>query len=230
MHLSNPQHVFLSNPTRFNLEDVWRRRNPSAREYSWNRGNKQSRIDFWLISESLDTSAQVEHLNPSWSDHRAIKLSISCKNVSKGPGLWKMNCETIKSELFKKTFLNFWQVYRNEKNKYRDIQTWWDIGNITIQQIASEVSRLISNDRKEAEKQLSEQQKSPMNNNTNNRKPIENTKPSEENHKAHNKVEETRLSDVLKNKLDDNKLCSFFMADIKHFQILIENQTRQGQA
>ena len=38
----------------FDLEDIWRRRNPDKKSFTWEGRGKQSRIDYWLISNSLD--------------------------------------------------------------------------------------------------------------------------------------------------------------------------------
>ena len=79
----------------WHLQDTWRRRNPDLFDYSWKKNKKQSRIDFWLISSSLDNFANVEHLHPNWSDHRAVALTLQKKNYEKGNGMWKMNSEVI---------------------------------------------------------------------------------------------------------------------------------------
>ena len=45
------------------LQDIWRRRFPQNQIFSWSRGEKSSRIDFWLISESLDSQVdKIEYL------------------------------------------------------------------------------------------------------------------------------------------------------------------------
>ena len=41
---------------RFNLVDIWREKNPNSRLYTWSNksGSRQSRLDYWLISDSLN--------------------------------------------------------------------------------------------------------------------------------------------------------------------------------
>ena len=46
------------------LEDIWRRRYPEKQVFSWNRTNKASRIDYWLISESLDSQVDKTEYIP----------------------------------------------------------------------------------------------------------------------------------------------------------------------
>ena len=46
----------------FELEDVWRRRNPDKLSYTWEGRGKSSRIDYWIISKSIDGQTdQVMH-------------------------------------------------------------------------------------------------------------------------------------------------------------------------
>ena len=124
--------------------------------YHIRKNEKQSRIDFWLISSSLDNFANVEHLNPNWSDHRAVALTLQKKNYEKGNGMWKMNSEVIKSRLFREAFTIFWHNWQNCKTQYRDIQTWWDLGKIKIKQMTQDIAGLIAKDNREAEHHLND--------------------------------------------------------------------------
>ena len=45
----------------FDLEDIWRRRNPDVKQFSWEGRGKKSRIDYFLVSKSLD--GQIEMYN-----------------------------------------------------------------------------------------------------------------------------------------------------------------------
>ena len=46
------------------LEDVWRRRHPKQRRYTYFKTNSRSasRIDMWLLSKSLDSSVTKDHI------------------------------------------------------------------------------------------------------------------------------------------------------------------------
>ena len=56
--------------TNYDLEDVWRRRFPDRFQFSWNRGDKYSRIDYWLVSKSLDSQIEdVKYMPCVFSDH-----------------------------------------------------------------------------------------------------------------------------------------------------------------
>lgn len=99
-----------------NLVDVWRRRFPYKRAYSWQRGNKASRIDYWLVSTCLDS--QIEHVGYrqcAMSDHKLVELTMRTSDTPHGCGIWKMNIQVIQSKLFKDCFTNFWKKIANEK-------------------------------------------------------------------------------------------------------------------
>ena len=76
------------------LEDVWRRRNPSASRYSYFKANSKiaSRIDYWLISTALDSSIlNVSTKAAIYTDHSAIILRIKTSTCELGKGYWKLS-------------------------------------------------------------------------------------------------------------------------------------------
>ena len=97
------------------LHDVWRIKNPTERSFTWSQPEPLvlSRLDYWLISNSIsDNVCEVDIIPSIKTDHSAIKIEF--KDVGdgvKGPGLWKLNCSLLRDE-----------VYVNEIN--RMIPTW----------------------------------------------------------------------------------------------------------
>ena len=121
----------------FSLEDVFRRRWPDKKCFSWRCGNKASRLDYWLISESLDNQTDcIEYLPCSFSDHGFVKLKFRITETPHGRGVWKMNSRTIESKLFRDTFTSWWTNWKTKRGEYSNIQTWWDIGKKKIKEIA----------------------------------------------------------------------------------------------
>ena len=117
------------------LEDIYRRRYPDERSFSWSRGNKSSRLDYWLISKSLDCQVdQVQYLSCPFSDHRLASLKLSLSQLKHGPGTWKMNASVIDSDIFVKSFTSMWKDWQNQKNNY-NIYTWWDLGKKKIKEL-----------------------------------------------------------------------------------------------
>ena len=135
-----------------NLEDIWRRRNPEKASYTWNggliRANK-SRIDYWLISKS--NNAKVNDANiidPPFSDHSLIDLTIKSSNNDRGPGVWMMNVEVLKSPIFDLCFRETWKRAIETKPEYTDYRIWWDKLKRDIKELAIWVSRENSYSRK----------------------------------------------------------------------------------
>ena len=62
---------------------------------------KQSRLDFYLISEALLSGLKTCTIEPSYrSDHSIVSLSIDFNNFKKGKGLWKFNNSLLYDEKY----------------------------------------------------------------------------------------------------------------------------------
>jgi exonuclease III len=136
---------------KFDLEDICRRRFPTKRMFSWSRGTKASRIDYWLISKSLDN--QVDRCNYKicpLSDHEPVEMTFRTTETKCGKGIWKINVDVLTSELFQKSFKSFWSHWQNKKNDYKDLGKWWDLGKKKIKELAISISKVISKKRHES--------------------------------------------------------------------------------
>lgn len=76
--------------------DVWRVRNPASKKYTWHkdsRASKASRIDFFLISNSLIANVTECDITSSFglSDHSAVSLVLTQNTSPRGMGYWKFN-------------------------------------------------------------------------------------------------------------------------------------------
>ena len=67
----------------------------------------------------------------------AVILQI-IKKETKRPGVWKLNTSILKHENFQKTFTEFWKEWQNQKNKYLNINDWWESGKLYFKQLAIE--------------------------------------------------------------------------------------------
>ena len=66
--------------TKYNLNDVWRVKNPNTPRYSWRQNHPlvQCRLDYWLLSDSLFDNVTDTSIIPSIkSDHSAITLDFN---------------------------------------------------------------------------------------------------------------------------------------------------------
>ena len=100
-HVNNPQaaQALKNQIQNYNLKDIWRELHPDARIFTWQKynENKQSRLDFFLISPSLLPFVQKAEIIPGFrSDHSGIELEIDFSRFTRGRGFWKFNSSLIK--------------------------------------------------------------------------------------------------------------------------------------
>ncbi len=120
------------------LEDIWRRRNPTKRIYTFVGGTSHSRIDYWLISKGLDSQVKnAEILNNPLTDkdHRAISLEIFTKLIDRGEGIWKMNLKVIENDIFREAFETFWRSWKLKIQDYDNKLIWWDLTKHKIKEL-----------------------------------------------------------------------------------------------
>ena len=61
-----------------------------------------------------------------FSEHSAVNIKLRTTDIEYAKGLWKMNINIINSELFRTTFRNIWNKWKEQKQHY-DTNIWWDI-------------------------------------------------------------------------------------------------------
>jgi len=78
---------------KFNLIDIWRVKF-SHKTFTWGNKSGQSRIDFWLLSESFNKdNVEVDIISTPLTDHKAIsiKIKFSDSNCFMNGSYWKLN-------------------------------------------------------------------------------------------------------------------------------------------
>ena len=101
LHLNNPlaRQELLDQMPIYNLVDIWRNLHPDEKKYTWRKfnQNKQSRLDFFLISSSLLPFVKKAEIIPGFcSDHSSITLEIDFSQFKRGKGFWKFNSSLLK--------------------------------------------------------------------------------------------------------------------------------------
>ena len=94
----NPSSSYLLK--KHNLIDIWRKTNPSKRQYTWFRTNpsKAARLDYFIISPALlDIYAESSIFFKYRSDHCKISLYLHLDKNLKGKGIWKLNSDLLKN-------------------------------------------------------------------------------------------------------------------------------------
>ncbi|GFO41731.1 tyrosyl-DNA phosphodiesterase 2 [Plakobranchus ocellatus] len=89
LHINNPRarqamHKLITN---LNLIDAWRDENPESKKYTWrrllsNKSVQKGRLDFFLISESLQAYVVKPTIELGYrSDHSSITLSLKLSDT-----------------------------------------------------------------------------------------------------------------------------------------------------
>ena len=83
-----------------NFVDVWRVRNPEAKQFTWHRGAQMSRLDYLLMPNELQTMIQDIRYKPGFrSDHSIMEVILTQEPRDKiGPGFWKFNNIWLRDE------------------------------------------------------------------------------------------------------------------------------------
>ena len=71
---------------------------PNSRQYTWRQHSplKQSRIDYFLISEDLFSLIKDTDIKPGYrTDHSAISFTFSVSLAKRGRGYWKFNAQLL---------------------------------------------------------------------------------------------------------------------------------------
>ena len=106
--------------TQFDLCDIWRVRNPQTKRYTY-RTKKllyQSRLDYWMISNSIqDIITVTDIISSLYSDHSAIILGAKLlKNDNRGKGYWKFNSSLLKQRSLYDFSMTLYGTFKDETN------------------------------------------------------------------------------------------------------------------
>ena len=96
MRVNNPKarENVLTMCNELDLTDPWRIQNPDTRRYTWRQhdSNKQSRLDFFLISSEINSNITSCDIKPGYrTDHSLIDIQFDLNKMERGNGYWKLN-------------------------------------------------------------------------------------------------------------------------------------------
>ena len=82
--------------------DAWRVQNENKKKFTWRRLNpdkKQSRLDFFLVSENAFQYVHESSIVPGYrTDHSGILIKIKLQDNERGKGYWKFNNSLLKDK------------------------------------------------------------------------------------------------------------------------------------
>jgi exonuclease III len=156
----------LSIMKEFHLKDIWRSKNPDTMKYTWKRTNpilQQSRIDMFLISESLEFNVNYVDIELSFmSDHTLIALSIiHTLETKRGPGYWKLNNDLVKNSeyctMIESILDNQDTVSKSEDSVSDSVK--WDVLKMILRRETITFSKKRATERKKNEEALTNELK-----------------------------------------------------------------------
>ena len=72
-----------------------------------------------------------------------MNVIIDLNEITRGPGLWKMNAQHLLNPKFKDRFTDLWTKWQSKKHDY-DIKRWWDLGKRHIKSFAISFAKEMS--------------------------------------------------------------------------------------
>lgn len=142
----------------FDLIDIWRVCNPFLRQYTW-RQNKpliQSRLDYWLISDSMQDLVNSVKIKPAIkTDHSAIFLHLDKSNDSPhGPSYWKFNDSLCNDQDYYNLIEDNYPKWLEKYNTMDDYRILWELIKFELRSITQNYSKKKARDRNKTGKVL----------------------------------------------------------------------------
>ncbi len=127
-----------------NLCDVWRVKHPDQKAFTWRQRRPEihSRLDVWLISDSLQDFVTEVDIRPSIrSDHSAILLKLDSFKIAKGSGYWKLNNSFIDEYDYIQLIINNFHEWNVEVNDINDNRIKWEYIKYKIRMVSIEYGK-----------------------------------------------------------------------------------------
>lgn len=142
---------------RLGLIDIWRRKNPNQIMYTWSNKDqsKQSRIDYFLISDTLEDSVQSVSIEPSvLTDHKGITIDINEHGSSKfktNRGYWKLNKTLLENETFNLKVIEIIDRYWAQAKVMNTFGKYWELTKYEIRNLAISIGKTLASAKRQKE-------------------------------------------------------------------------------
>ena len=142
----------------FDLVDIWRIRNPKKQKFTWRQKKPpiQCRLDFWLLSDSLQNSIKVCDMTPlAFTDHSEIFITLkSSDEERRGPSYWTLNTSLLEDSKYIEMIKDKWETWVEEFSLFHeDKRKLWEALKYRIRQNSMKFSKAKA---KEARRDLQE--------------------------------------------------------------------------
>ena len=141
------------------INNIYRKLHPNTKAFTYESKSLKlkSRIDYFLVSNTIAANAKRAEIRPSFApDHKAIFLSFEIQGEFKrGPGSWKFNNKLLEDQNYN-NFIN--SSYPKILDKYKDVKSkklLWEMIKMEVRSktIQYSKSRRLNSKRKEIELQ-----------------------------------------------------------------------------
>ena len=143
------------------LQDVWRYQHPDQAQFTWHDKalKVQCRLDYWLVYKQLSHIViNTEMKSSILTDHSAITLTLQSKGYAqRGPRFWKFNNSLLDDHNFVDQLNNMIPAYKNKYNYLIDKGLYWDMIKMEMRGFCVQYSKRKNRERRNIEKDLSEQ-------------------------------------------------------------------------
>ena len=141
--LTKDKLAFKSLRTEFNLIDFFRKQNKTEKIFTFKNQRGATRIDRIYISEKLIPFIKENLYLPTIrTDHVMMPfIAIKCiKKIKWGNGFYKLNNEILKNDWTKDEIYNIWQIHKQTKSHFPNLNTWWETGKLLVKECLKNVS------------------------------------------------------------------------------------------
>ena len=124
----------------FNLDDVWKLRNPTCKKFSWRRTKPVTmrRLDIFLASDIMELYISAcGFYGPVQSDHSPIFIKISPLQETRGPSYWTFNSSLVNDPTYvgkRKEIIN--EVAMNITSQSEDYTIGWEFLKYMVRQFS----------------------------------------------------------------------------------------------
>ena len=104
---------------RYRLEDIWRKKNPNEKQFTFKQKNPivHTRLDYWFISSNLQKNVySCDILTSITPDHSGLKLQLRdmSDNFVFGKSYWKFNNSLCEDKIFVETMFEKIRAFKEE--------------------------------------------------------------------------------------------------------------------
>jgi len=121
----------------FSLTDIWRKHNLHSVVFTWfNDHTQASRIDRFLVANSLVSKASCDILPFVLSDHDFLKIEFIAGFSKRGSGVWRFNNSLLSDVEFRNVLSKAIANYKLKIPDFTSLRKWWDSLKTEIRRIS----------------------------------------------------------------------------------------------